>query len=195
MNHLDHPWIVCIGLLNRTALWQVGDASKKNGFWKMSISNFKRALVLFKIRLGFPPTITKTNIVPLCNRVFAKFFAEVNLNQHAIADRGWNPLNRALIFNTEILKTKIFNIVDDNTVPASPRNIFTGDQSGISVITSTSSVTSTSSAARSRVSQNLNLTSGSAGTIITDLLQYAMKEEGVNGNLKKRYAEGKILRG
>ena len=41
----------------------------------------------------------------------------------------------------------------------------------------------------------LNFTSGLAGKIITDLLQYAMKEEGVNENLKKRYAEGKMLRG
>ena len=65
----------------------------------------------------------------------------------------------------------------------------------ISSMTSTSSVASTSSATRSRVAQTLNLTSGSAGTIITDMLQYALKEEGVNDNLKKRYAEGKILRG
>ena len=27
------------------------------------------------------------------------------------------------------------------------------------------------------------------------MLQYALKEEGVNDNLKKRYAEGNILRG
>ena len=36
---------------------------------------------------------------------------------------------------------------------------------------------------------------GLAGTIITDLLQYAMNEEGVNESLKKRYAEGKMLQG
>ena len=65
----------------------------------------------------------------------------------------------------------------------------------ISSMTSTSSVTSTSSTTRSRVAQTLNLTSGSEGTIITDLLQYSMKEEGVNENLKKSYSEGKILQG
>ena len=31
MNHLDHPWIVCLGLPNGTALWQVGDAAEQNG--------------------------------------------------------------------------------------------------------------------------------------------------------------------
>ena len=41
----------------------------------------------------------------------------------------------------------------------------------------------------------LNLAFWFSGTIITDLLQYAMKEEGVNNNLKNIYAEGKILRG
>ena len=60
-------------------------------------------------------------------------------------------------------------------------------------MTSTSSVASTYYAKRSRVSQTLNLTSGLAVTIITDLLQYSMNEEGVNENIKKRYAEGKML--
>ena len=46
-----------------------------------------------------------------------------------------------------------------------------------------------------KATQTLNLTSGLVGTIITDMIQYALKEEGVNDNLKKRYAEGKILRG
>ena len=28
MNHLYHPWIVCLGLPNGTALWQIGDDAK-----------------------------------------------------------------------------------------------------------------------------------------------------------------------
>ena len=62
-------------------------------------------------------------------------------------------------------------------------------------MTSKSSVSSTSSSTRSRVAQTLNLNFGLASTIITDLIQYAMKEEDVNDSLKKRYAECKILRG
>ena len=100
-----------------------------------------------------------------------------------------------MLFNKEVRKKKIVDIVDDDTVTAAPRNIFTGDQSVISLMTSTRSVASTSSATRIRVSQTLNLTSGSVGTIITDLLQYTMKEEGVNENIKERYAEGEMLRG
>ena len=98
-----------------------------------------------------------------------------------------------MLFNTEVIQTKIVDIVDKDTVTAAPRNIFTGDQSVISSMTSTSFVASTSSVTRIRVAQTLNLKYGSVGTIITDLLQYAMKEEGVNDNNKKRYAEGKIL--
>ena len=123
------------------------------------------------------------------------YFAEVPSRQHDIADRGWNPLNRALLFNTQVIKRNIVEIIDDNTVTANPRNIFTGDQSVISPMTSTSSVSSTSTATRSRVDQMLNLKCGLAGTIITDMLQYAMKEEGVNENLEKRYEKGKMLRG
>ena len=36
-NDPDHPWIVCLGLPNRTALWQVGYSSEQNGCWKTSI--------------------------------------------------------------------------------------------------------------------------------------------------------------
>ena len=143
--------------------------------------------------MGLPHTITKNDIVPLCNRAFANSFAHVPSNQHAIADRGWNPLNRALLLNTEVLKKNIFDIVDNDTFPEAPRNIFTGDQSVISSISSTSSVASTSTTTCRRVTQTLNLTSGSAGTIITDMLQYALKEVGVNDNIKKRYEEGKII--
>ena len=100
-----------------------------------------------------------------------------------------------MLFNTEVLKTKIAEIVDDDTVTASPINIFTGNQSVIYSMTSKNSVASISSSTRSRVAQTLNLKFGLASTIITDLIQYAMKEEDVNDNLKKRYAECKILRG
>ena len=65
----------------------------------------------------------------------------------------------------------------------------------ISSISSTSSVASTSTTICRRFTQTLNLKSGSTGTIITDMLQYALKEIGVNENLKKCCAEGKILRG
>ena len=99
-NDLDHPWIVCLGLPKGTVIWKVGDASEQNGCWKISITNFKRDLVLFKMRMGLPHTITKTDIVPLCNQAFANYSAQVPSNLHAIADSGWNPLNRALFFNT-----------------------------------------------------------------------------------------------
>ena len=108
--------------------------------------------------------------------MFDKSFAEVPPNRHDIADRGWNPLNRALLFNKEVLKTNIAEIVDNKTFPTAPRNIFTGDQSVISSMNSTNSVASTYPATRRRVYQTINFTSGSASTIITDLLQYDMKE-------------------
>ena len=40
-NDPDHPWILSLGLPNGTALWQVGDAAKQNGCWKMSITKLK----------------------------------------------------------------------------------------------------------------------------------------------------------
>ena len=77
-----------MSLPNGTALWQVGYAAEQNGCLKISITKFKRGLLLFKMRMGLPHTITKTDIVPLCNRAFANSFAQVPSNRHAIADRG-----------------------------------------------------------------------------------------------------------
>ena len=149
----------------------------------------------YMVYCSLPLTTTETEIFPLCKRAFAKSFVEVPPKRHDIADRGWNPLKRALFFNTEVIKTNIVDMVENDTVTASPRNIFTGDQSVISSMTSTSSVASTSSATHRRVAQTLKLKYGSAGKIITDLIQYAMKEEGVIKNLKKRFAECKMLQG
>ena len=132
-------------------------------------------------------------IVTLCNRAFANYFLEVSSTQHAIADREWNPLNRALIFKHRFLKEILLRSLTTIQLPQPQQNIFTGDQSVISPMTSEISVASISSATRSRVAQTFNLKCGLAGTIITDLLQYVMKEEGVNENPKKRYAEGNML--
>ena len=100
-----------------------------------------------------------------------------------------------MLFNTDVLKKNIVEIVGNDTITAAPRNIFAGDQSVISSMNSTSSSELTYSATHSRVSQTLNLTSRPPVTIITDLPQYAMKEKGVNENIRKLYAEGNLLRG
>ena len=40
-----HEWAVCIDVPYGTALWQVGDASKQNGAYKMALARAKENLI------------------------------------------------------------------------------------------------------------------------------------------------------
>ena len=51
------------------------------------------------------PTIFSYKIIILVNYAWAHSFGKVATNQHAIAERGWNPLNRNLLLNTQLRAT------------------------------------------------------------------------------------------
>ena len=85
INDKDHPWKVCLGLPNGTALWQVGDSAEQNGSWKMAMTKYKREFVVFKTRMGMPVAINRTDIIPLANKASLRSFAQAECNQWAIA--------------------------------------------------------------------------------------------------------------
>jgi len=48
INSAGTEWVVCIGVLYSTALWQVGDSSQQNGSYQMTCTQFKRRLLIMK---------------------------------------------------------------------------------------------------------------------------------------------------
>ena len=56
--------------------------------------------------MGLSSDIEKSDILPLINLIWPRSFGRRNTNQQAISDCGWNPLNRRLLTDPEILKTK-----------------------------------------------------------------------------------------
>ena len=52
VNDDSHKWTFCIGLLNGTHKWQVGDSKEQNGTYKVEWSREKSKLVLWKTRMG-----------------------------------------------------------------------------------------------------------------------------------------------
>ena len=98
----DHEWMVCIGVPYGTHLWQVADSSQQNGRFKIAITKIKQEIMRIRTRKNF----VMTDVVPIVSRAFAQSFAEVEGNQHAIALRGWFPLNYNLLLHPDILKTK-----------------------------------------------------------------------------------------
>ena len=58
--------------------------------------------------------IDKTDVIPLINSVYWRTFGNVETNRKAIAERGWNPFNRALLDHPEV-SARQTNIIDDLT--------------------------------------------------------------------------------
>ena len=105
-NDPAHIWRSCLGLPYGTAFWQLGDSTEQNELWKIALTKAKRELVRFKRANGFNIQLLLTDIIPLVNKAWKESFAKVNSNKKAILERGWGPLNRYLLTNREVLKTK-----------------------------------------------------------------------------------------
>ena len=103
--HPDHSWSVCIGVPYGTALWQVGDSSEQNGAYKVALTKAKENLIKQKHKKMMKLTIEPYEIIPLVNHAWAQSFARPISNRKAIAERGWNPLNRNLLLNTTLRAT------------------------------------------------------------------------------------------
>jgi len=101
----DH-WIACIGVPYGTALWQVGDSKEQNGSFNMAITKSKQNLLELKDSMGLQNDgMVDTDLMPLINEAWEKSFARVDKNRNAIADRGWNPLNKALLLDPTLRST------------------------------------------------------------------------------------------
>ena len=194
-------WRACIGVPNGTAAWQVGDSSEQNGSWKMASTSFKRKLCIFKVSMGISMTVAPTDIIPIVNHAWDRSFAKIDTNKKAIAERGWGPLNRALLMDKDILKTRV-ELEKTEVATATIKQILTPSPSGppttIEVVIDGSTVVSDLTAATPLPNTinpaTLNLSYGFSGKILTDVMQYAMKNEKTTANLAKRYEEGKTLR-
>ena len=51
-------------------------------------------------------TLKKTDIIPLVNYSWGNSFGRVKNNKKALIRRGWNPPNRSILSDPEILRTK-----------------------------------------------------------------------------------------
>jgi hypothetical protein len=174
----EHKWKLCIGVPNVTAHWQVGDTAEQNGSWKMATA--------------MPLSIKPTDIVPVCNSAWRQYFARVESNKCVISRLGWNPLNnRGLLRHDRDLKIKVSETKTSQTTTtlSSPRqgNLPTeqttnnvSDSATVLYDLTTSVVSSNKSLPKS-----LNLISGYAGDFVTGTLQYVIKNENNNENLKE----------
>ena len=100
-----HKWGCGVGCPYGTSLWQLADGSEQNGNNNQLNTKNKKKRYDYKIELGLPGQLERYEIIPLLNESWANSFGKVSSNITAIADRGWNPLNRCLLDHHEIVRT------------------------------------------------------------------------------------------
>jgi len=96
IDNTNHWWNVCFGVLYATSLWQLGDSAENNGAFKTVWYHEKEKLLLWKYERWVEGVIWHYDVIPLLNKVFHRAFGQVAINQQAISDHGWGPLNQEL---------------------------------------------------------------------------------------------------
>ena len=89
----------CIGVPYGAALWQVGDSKEQNGSFNISITKAKDDLLVFKESIGLSICLVPTDMIHNVNSTWKKSSPRIIDYKNAIFNRGWNPLNHALLLN------------------------------------------------------------------------------------------------
>lgn len=165
VNSPSNSWVVCIGVPYGTSYWQVGDSSEQNGSYKIAMTKSKQELVLKKQRMCWSNARVETYEMLVLNAAWEKSFARVSYNKDAIAARGWGPLTRNLLDNSEILAT------------ATEEDLSYMQQGEVGTEGSQS------------LASTLNFSSGISNTIIVDILQN-IDREAVREQIRKNQEEG-----
>lgn len=100
-----HEWVVCIGILYGTTLWQIGDAEGNSRCFKRSLVNAKKILMQKKNAAFLPTELVATNVIFLLNYAWEYSFTKEAFKKEAICDRGWFPYSWNLILHPELVAT------------------------------------------------------------------------------------------
>jgi len=106
INQHDHKWEANVGNPCCTDLWQTGDAEQCNGCFKIEFGAAKQRLSQRRLALKLPMRFDMTDVIPLINAAWTRSFGNAANTKKALADRGWNPMNRALLLHPDVVKTK-----------------------------------------------------------------------------------------
>ena len=201
----DH-WVVCIGVPYGTALWQVGDSKEQNGSFNIAMTKSKQELLEKKDELGlYDDGLVDTDLMPLINKSWSQSFARVNKNRNALADRGWNPLNQALLLHDDLRATMTrkeksteYNLSNNIIIPKQKQSNSTlPSNDSHSSMTSMTGTTSSSSINNhpflTSQPDELNFNSGQSLTCLKAMLSQdqlhaareRIREDGINGKTIK----------
>ena len=103
---VNHRWNAYLGLPYSTGLWQVGDAPEQNGNYKYGLRDEGAVICSLQRRHGESVGLKIHDIIPMVMKAFLRSFGNIETNKKAIAERGWNPMNRNCLLDDEVVKGK-----------------------------------------------------------------------------------------
>lgn len=193
-------WFVTVGCPEATHLWQIQDSSQMNGENKRNTYIEKEKLITFKTRHGMPCNLQKSDIIPIINKAWANSFAIVDSNKSAIAERGWNPPNSALLFHPDILATRpVEEHADDELDELSDEELentaatsLTGDSNDNNTIQVMTGAHNSTNLSQSSL-DDMNFENGLSGEYFNDLLLYASRRQGMADNVRRQKEEDRCF--
>ena len=154
----------------------MGDSKEQNSSFNIAITQAKQDLLEKKDALGlYDEGIVDTDLMPIVNSAWKRSFRRVEKNRNAISDRGWCPLNKALLLDPDILasrsskeKSKEYNRINEVVFPNN-KNIEIGTNCG-----SVDNDTTSSQIIHNNLPNNLNFSSGMSGFCLQSILSQEM---------------------
>ena len=197
INNPTHGWVACIGVPYGTALWQVGDSSEQNGAYMMALGVWKKETILKKEQRMMQLTIDPHEIILMINYAWAHSFARNLKNRKAIADRGWGPLNRALLLDATIRTSMTIQETEEEAsysilVPSRPPPSCT-DIVPYSPTTADSTSTALTLYPSPVAAEILNFSEGTAACCLESIVRHSDLME-AREKIKVRRDEGKNLK-
>lgn len=177
-------WVVTMGVPYGSHHWQVADSSECNGCYKMGITKGKQEI--YDLKPEDDKVWKPTDVIPIVNKGFERSFANKVNVQKAIAERGWGPLNYALLLHPDILATKDVKQPAEEQQEEAPA---AEGQQAESLQQSNSSNTVLTSTVE------LNLSKGTSSSLMTKLVREEMKKEGRLRVLEEEQKEAEDRRG
>lgn len=105
VHHPNNKWVVCLGVPYGTHIWQVADSSQLNGNFKIWLTKSKK--LFFDIKRDLNKNFEPADIIPLINSSFQQSYGNELGARKAMLERGWGPLNYALLEHEQLKKTRI----------------------------------------------------------------------------------------
>ena len=171
INQPETEWFVCIRVPYGSHVWQVADSSQCNGAYKTAIAKYKQKV--YDMKPEGKKGWRDSDILPIVKHAFVESFAKQSSVKNAVASRGWNPLNYALLDHPDI----------KSSMPKEWQTSENCDSASVVVTNQTNSVSQTDVAS---TIDTVNLQTGTSASLLDEILKHEQKNEQRMKNIKDK---------